>query len=241
MDWVKLDATYYNDRAIVRAGEAAEVLFLRCLAYCGAEENKGVVPKDVLARLTPTRTAQRLAALLREGLLTDLGDDVQVRSWAEWQEKLDTESDRRRKDRERKQAARDAAKSADESADESADVPGLVLGPLSREELEVEKERPTPLRAVRASATDRGNKLLDGFELHFGPTPRKALAAIGSAIDELVTEDAVSDVEIVGGLRTMIEAGVGPSLLAEMVRRAKSTGPRRYVPEPANRDRPWTV
>lgn len=97
------------------------------------------------------------------------------------------------------------------------------------------------MRAVRPSATDRGNRLLDGFELHFGPTPRKALAAIGSAIDELVTENAVSDIEIVGGLRAMTDAGVGPGLLAEMVRRAKNTGLRRYVPEPANRDRPWTA
>ena len=37
MEWVKLDTTFYLDAAIVRAGEAAEVLFVRAMAYCGDE------------------------------------------------------------------------------------------------------------------------------------------------------------------------------------------------------------
>ncbi len=106
MDWCRLTTNYYLDGALLRAGEAAEVLFLRCIAYSGAQETRGLVPKHVLPMLTPAKTQPRLAALLREGLLVDEGDHVRLRSWDRHQERLDAESERRRKDRERKVAER---------------------------------------------------------------------------------------------------------------------------------------
>ena len=63
MEWVKLDTTFYLDAAIVRAGEAAEVLFVRAMAYCGDQENDGLVEREILPRLCPNRGAARAAAL----------------------------------------------------------------------------------------------------------------------------------------------------------------------------------
>ncbi len=160
MDWCRLGTAYYLDRAVLRAGEAAEVLFLRCIAYSGAEESRGLVPRYVLPMLTPTKTKARTDALLREGLLLDAGDDVQIRSWERWQESLDTEADRRRKDRERKAAVRAKLRteSADASADLSADSPQTVQPESARKEVEVEVEvektssSSTRKRAAKATA-----------------------------------------------------------------------------------------
>ncbi|TAJ21801.1 MAG: hypothetical protein EPO65_00440 [Dehalococcoidia bacterium] len=81
MDWVKLRTNYWLDVAIVRAGEAAEVLWVRAKAYCGAEENGGFVPRELLPRLTPLRGTARARALVREGLWTVVDGGWQFVDW----------------------------------------------------------------------------------------------------------------------------------------------------------------
>lgn len=85
MDWVKLDSTYYLDVAIVRAGEAAEVLFVRAMAYCGDQENGGLVEREILPRLCPTRGRARAAALVREGLWEVVPEGWRFASWGKHQ------------------------------------------------------------------------------------------------------------------------------------------------------------
>lgn len=68
MDFVKLTTRYYLDQALLRAGEAAEVLWCRGKAYAGGEESDGFIPTEVLPLLCPTRGKARAAALVREGL-----------------------------------------------------------------------------------------------------------------------------------------------------------------------------
>ncbi len=146
MDWCRLGTSYYLDHAILRAGEAAEVLFLRCLAYSGAQESRGRIDKAVLPLLTPQRTKARMEALVREGLLLDAGEAVQIRSWQVWQERLDSESDRRRKDRERKAREREAKK----SEEVSTDSPRTVQPESARIEVEVEEEKEQHPRSADA-------------------------------------------------------------------------------------------
>lgn len=81
MDWVKLTTNYYLDAAVMRAGEAAEVLFTRALAYVGDQETQGVVHREVLPRLTPARGTARAAALVREGLWEVVPDGWRFVSW----------------------------------------------------------------------------------------------------------------------------------------------------------------
>lgn len=151
MDWCRLGTSYYLDAAVLRAGEAAEVLFLRCIAYSGAKESRGRIDKAVLPMLTPSKTQTRVDALLREELLVDEGSTVFIRSWAHWQEALDVEADRRRKDRDRKRDERAAVRAASE--DVSKDSPGTVQAVSSRKEVEVEVEVDTPTVSARKRAT----------------------------------------------------------------------------------------
>ena len=99
MEWVKLDSTYYLDVAIVRAGEAAEVLFVRAMAYCGDQENDGLVEREILPRLCPTRGRSRAAALVREGLWEVVPAGWQFASWTRHQrtrEQMDAEREANR-------------------------------------------------------------------------------------------------------------------------------------------------
>ncbi|MCW2757009.1 MAG: hypothetical protein JWO46_755 [Nocardioidaceae bacterium] len=81
MDWVKLASTYYNDPALMRAGEAAEVLFTRGLAYAGCHETDGIIPREVLPRLTPTRAPARARALVAEGLWSVVPQGWRIVAW----------------------------------------------------------------------------------------------------------------------------------------------------------------
>ena len=167
MDWCRLSTSFYLDIALLRAGESAEVLFLRCLAYAGAQESGGVIPNEVIPMLTPTKTKARVDALVREGLLVREETGVRVRSWDRWQESLDVESERRRKDRERKVRERAIARelslvpSLDEppsSLDASQDAvqkdPRTVYSKKPRIEVEVEVEETSSPRARRTRKAD---------------------------------------------------------------------------------------
>lgn len=115
MEWVKLSTSYDTDDAIMRAGEAAEVLFTRALAYCGREETGGFIPDGMPERICPKRAKSRVAALIREQLWArdDARCGWQIRSWDVWQSELDILAARRRSERERKR--RERQKRADEA------------------------------------------------------------------------------------------------------------------------------
>lgn len=107
MEWVKLDSTYYLDAAIVRAGEAAEVLFLRAMAYCGDQENDGLVEAAILPRLCPTKGRARAAALVAEGLWEVVPGGWRFVSWRDHQV-TSAEMDARRESARARQARRRA-------------------------------------------------------------------------------------------------------------------------------------
>jgi hypothetical protein len=128
MEWVKLIATpaYFHDGALLRAGEAAEVLFCRALAHSGFTESKGRIDKTVLPLLVPSRAQARAEALVREGLWLDEGTHYLIRSWDKWQDEHDAAAVRKAQDRERKRRKRAEDRgraSGDMSAGQSADVP----------------------------------------------------------------------------------------------------------------------
>lgn len=164
MDWCRLTTNYYLDPALARAGEAAEVLFLRCIAYSGAVESHGRIPTALLPMLTPTKTKARLDALLRENLVLRDGADIVIRSWQIHQEALDSEAERRKKWRDKK------AKQRAEARTVPLDVPGTVPGtcpPTSKGrpqliEEEVEEEKKTSSSSSRAK---RGTPAPDLFPI----------------------------------------------------------------------------
>ncbi|WP_426243735.1 hypothetical protein [Nocardioides sp. LHG3406-4] len=68
MEFVKVKTDYYLEGALLRAGEAAEVLYNRGMAYAGARETDGFIPTEALSLITPNRGKARAAALVREGI-----------------------------------------------------------------------------------------------------------------------------------------------------------------------------
>jgi len=157
VEWVKLYATppYYLDGALLRAGEAAEVLFCRALAHCGNTETRGRVDKAVVPLLTPTKPAARAAALVREQLWLDEGDHYVIRSWGRLQDEHDAAAVKRAQDRDRQRAARqrksgsgsDSARtetpaSRDASRDGHADS-RVTTGDNHALDVEVDREVPT--------------------------------------------------------------------------------------------------
>lgn len=110
MDYIKLGTRYYRDPAILaaneRTGGLAEVLFLRGLAQCGADETEGHITKASLSFLG-VRNAPRIAAVLvDEKLWEEIPDGWRVRSWVKWQSEHDALARRRKADRERQSRRR---------------------------------------------------------------------------------------------------------------------------------------
>ncbi len=192
MEWCRLTTNFYLDGAVLRAGEAAEVLFLRCIAYSGAQETRGLIPKHVLPMLTPTKTQARVAALLCEELLVDEGAHVRLRSWDRHQEQLDAESERRRKDRERKADERRRVRGL--SADVSADAGRTVRAESTRIEVEVEeeKDKQPPPEVARSTAS---------FDTWWDAYPRKVGKRTARTAYERACRRATPDT-ILAGVRT---------------------------------------
>lgn len=217
-------------------------LLIESWCWCAKHQTNGKMSCSVWSKRGSAKTRAELVAMgLAE--VDDVGDvywhdylehqqsaDERVRSY---QQKVDAG----RKGGLAKALAASSKPLAPASVLLEQDASGCSSKPLLELEVEVEIEKPpTGLRTARAGATEIGNRLLDGYEAHFGRSPRKSLNAIGVAIDEIVNEDIFTEVEIIGGLRMMVDAGVGPGLLAEMVRRAKT---RPVAPEPPRRDQFW--
>ncbi|GAA1909236.1 hypothetical protein GCM10009737_08050 [Nocardioides lentus] len=144
MDWVKLDCTYYLDGAIVLAGEAAEVLFTRAMAWCGDQENGGFVPREVLPRLTPTRGAARARALVTHGLWVEVGGGWRFVAWDRHQTTREQLDAKRQAGRERQQSWRDRKKSTRDGVRN-----GVTNADVTQREVEVEVEVDAAAAATR--------------------------------------------------------------------------------------------
>lgn len=152
MDWVKLGTRYYLDPAVASLPDAdTELLFVRGLAYAGAEETGGFIPEVIVASLIRRRRyGAAVEALVARSLwIPCTGDRGQpgyrISRWGDWQEELDSLARRRANDRERKrrqrQAGREPAQEEEMSRDMSADSP-VTCPPPKEREVEVDKDPP---------------------------------------------------------------------------------------------------
>lgn len=114
MEWVKLSTRYYLDPAVAGLPDAdAELLFVRALAYAGAEETGGFIPEAVIPSLCRRRRWRPLAEAIAASSLWAPGRDdlcrpgYQVSRWQDWQEELEALARRRASDRDRKRRERE--------------------------------------------------------------------------------------------------------------------------------------
>lgn len=106
--YVPLDVNYSRDRAIAAAGEAAELLFVRGMAYCKSSYTEGFIADFelpiVAARLGKVR--QRVESLVREELWLAVPGGWHVRSWSRWNESSEDQKAKRERDAERQRRKR---------------------------------------------------------------------------------------------------------------------------------------
>lgn len=99
-----LGTSYYLDDAVMAAGEKAEVLFTRTLAFCSNSDSDGFITERQIAAIAVGLTAvkQRVDSLVREGLLEREQGGYQVRSWLKWNKSAEEIGRHLKRDRERK-------------------------------------------------------------------------------------------------------------------------------------------
>lgn len=104
----KLLANYQDDDAIIAAGEKAELLFCRGIAFCSNSDSDGYITDGQLVRRVGAgmKDAEaRAKVLVNVGLWVRVEGGYQVRSYIKINETAEERGRKRRTDRERKRAA----------------------------------------------------------------------------------------------------------------------------------------
>jgi hypothetical protein len=113
--YAPLSATYASDDAIIEAGEAAELLFCRGLAFCSTSNSDGYITDAQLVRFVGVgmrdakKRAEKLAAV---GLWERVQGGYIIRSWLDWNASSVELGRAKKKDRERKAALTPAVRKA---------------------------------------------------------------------------------------------------------------------------------
>lgn len=108
-----LSAHYYDDDAIIAAGEKAEVLFTRALAFAARKPADGFISDLQLTTFRLTGVKARAKALCDVGLWERVEDDLlgngsgyRIRSWLKWNASKGEIEAKQHKDAERKRGGR---------------------------------------------------------------------------------------------------------------------------------------
>lgn len=133
--YAPLSATYAFDDAVMEAGEPAELLFVRSLAFCAQSDSDGYITRAQLVRYVGAGMVDAVARadrLVEVGIFDAVDGGWVVRSWLKWNQSAKEKGRERRRDRERKAASRAQARadsdqeSTDSPDDVVPDVPGHV-------------------------------------------------------------------------------------------------------------------
>lgn len=122
MDWFKVLAKYPYDDGLRAAGEAAEVLFFRALAWTTEQDKEGHVPSWQLAAFGLPKVESRAKSLTEHGLWTVVDGGWLITRYAEHQSEAVKLMERKAADRERKRARKihgDSTESGAENPPES--------------------------------------------------------------------------------------------------------------------------
>lgn len=118
--YAKLLANYAEDDAIIEAGERAEILFVRGLAFCADSDSDGFITDRQLQRYVGIglrSVRERAEKLVSVGLWLRVADGYIVRSWTKLHETAEQRGRKRKADRERKASKRGENPSDSERTD----------------------------------------------------------------------------------------------------------------------------
>lgn len=105
--YAPLSATYYQDDDITEVGEAAELLFVRTLAFCAGRPSDGFISEAQIHRFVAVGMAdvdKRIDALVEVGLFERIPGGYLIRSWLKWNRSAEELGQYRAKDRDRKRS-----------------------------------------------------------------------------------------------------------------------------------------
>ena len=102
-DFVKLSVRYRADMAMAGVTPAAELAFVRGLAYCGLNATGGVIPTGDLSQLGPRRVADELVGA---GFWEVMPLGWAFTAWDKWQGDYEQVVEKRKRDAERKRDER---------------------------------------------------------------------------------------------------------------------------------------
>lgn len=106
--YAPLSAHYYKDDAIDEAGEAAELLYVRGLAFCADVLSDGFISDRQLVRFVGVGmfdAKERADRLVDVELWDRVADGYQIRSWLDWNRSREEITDFQKKDADRKRPA----------------------------------------------------------------------------------------------------------------------------------------
>ena len=119
--YAALSAHYFDDVAVMEAGEDAELLYIRMLAYAARQpENEGFIHDRVIAsrlgivpresgdgtgNVPGTDAGSRAGKLAEVGLLTREGGGYRITAWLKWNKSAEEMGRERTRDQQRKQAS----------------------------------------------------------------------------------------------------------------------------------------
>lgn len=172
--YAPLSATYFQDDDIAEAGEAAELLFLRGLAFCAGRPNSdGFISNSQAHRYVAvgmTNVSERIARLVETGLWEEQSGGYQIRAWLKWNKSAEELGIERAKDRDRKRvsavaqpsepfrAERGAEGVAEEERSENRNPPGGGADSERKEDVD-------NVESLNGGNSDIAGQNLDDFPL----------------------------------------------------------------------------
>ena len=186
--YVPLSATYADDERIMEAGEDAELLYVRMLAYAARtpltegwisdrvlQSRLGILPRPTGngAGTVPGTDAGSRAGVLRDvGLIERDGEGWRITSWLKWNRSAAEMSRERDRDRRRKTSGYDGS-GAGTGAGNGAGVPDPFRGADTDTDTEEEEPsfKPAGLNPVKPPMKPRMN--LHNFDQFWALYPRR--------------------------------------------------------------------
>jgi hypothetical protein len=123
MAWAHFDDGIHGDPRIFEAGLAAAGLYLCVTTYCARYLTDGLIPKKAVGGMLENGDTAPLDALLRVGLLIDLGDEYEAPEYliGNWTREKTEDERAKAAERQRKwRAKRERKKRGDDGGDVDA-------------------------------------------------------------------------------------------------------------------------
>lgn len=217
--YAPLSAHYYKDDAIDEAGLAAELLYVRGLAFCADVLSDGFISDRQLVRFVGVGmddAAERAKRLVCADLWEREEGGYRVRSWLTWNRSRDEITERQARDAQRKVKGRTS-----DSEPPPPEPPDDTPDPSERNPIGVRADSADPSESVLSDSTPRARA-----PLHSTPrnsTPRQEDSSSAAAAAATATPPREDVEQLCTRLRDRVEAnGLNPPrITAEWRRQAR--------------------